>query len=109
MKLFFALAAFIAYGRVVFSPRCFVVRDFSCFPGFARERFELSPAANISLLLRKSEQFATHDFETEDGERRSKRIRLHQSKSVFGGDKPFMQTFNSDSSDTRARKFIRLE
>ena len=105
----FALASLIAYGCVAFSARCFVVRDFNCFPGFACERLELSPATNISLLLRRSEQFVSQSLETEDGERRSKRIRLHQFKSVFGGEKPFVQTYNSDFSDTRARTFVRLE
>ena len=95
-EVVFALAALIAYGRVVFSPKCHVVRDFCAFPGFASERFELSPVANICLLLRKGELFVLQTLEVEDGEKRSKRIKLGHTGSVFGDELPYVQRDNSE-------------
>ena len=100
----------MTYGRVIFSPRCHVVRDVCSFPGFAQERFELSPVSNVSLILRTwlLSENSTHNAAV-DGERRSKRIKVCNGQ-VFGGEKPFVQNNSFESSEvTRANKFIRLE
>ena len=87
-----------------------LLRDFCSFPGFAQERFELSPVSNVSLILRTwlLSDFFTQNAEV-DGERKSKRIKVCNGP-VFGGEKPFVQHNSFESSEvTRANQFIRLE
>ena len=106
-EVVFALASLVCKGHVQTTTRCLVDRQaFNVFPGFIRERFELSPAANCALLVRRSESLANCVVrEFNDAELRCKKLKIGSAAAdVFGNLVPFLQNSLDTNASNKARR-----